>query len=56
MNKNLMVFLTLLTLGMGACSPGIPATQEAEPATPAPLRVEPVTLTVMTHDSFAASE
>jgi thiamine transport system substrate-binding protein len=56
MNKNLMVFLTLLTLGMGACSPGIPATQEAEPATPAPSRAEPVTLTVMTHDSFAASE
>ena len=56
MDKKILVFLTIVTISLAACSQGVPATQEAEPGTLAPSPVESVTLTVMTHDSFAASE
>jgi thiamine transport system substrate-binding protein len=53
MNKYLLVSLTLLTMCLAACTPGTP---QAQPTTTAPSQAEPVTLSIMTHDSFAASE
>lgn len=56
MNKKLLVFGAFLVMSLAACSSG--ATPESEPGVtlPSPLPAEPATLTVMTHDSFAASE
>jgi thiamine transport system substrate-binding protein len=56
MNKIISVTITLLTLIMAACSADTITTPEAAPATTAPSPTEPIILTVMTHDSFAASE
>jgi thiamine transport system substrate-binding protein len=56
MKRKILVFLTFLSLTLAACSAGTPATPPIETAAPVLTTAEPVTLTVMTHDSFAASE
>jgi thiamine transport system substrate-binding protein len=61
--KKLVSMLVLLTVLLAACGPVVatepPATavpSEEPTATSAPVIAEPRTLTVMTHDSFSASE
>jgi thiamine transport system substrate-binding protein len=56
MHHKILVFLAFLTVTVTACSTTIPSTPATEPATLVPTAAEPAILTVMTHDSFAASE
>lgn len=56
MNKLLLVFVAILAISLAACSGGVAPLPESGTDLPSPFPAEPVTLTIMTHDSFAASE
>lgn len=56
MNNKILVFTGFLMICLAACSSGTIPVPEPGTALPSPLPAEPATLTVMTHDSFAASE
>ena len=56
MNNKILVFVGFLMICLAACSSGTIPVPEPGTALPSPLPAEPATLTVMTHDSFAASE
>ncbi|MFO3796052.1 MAG: thiamine ABC transporter substrate-binding protein, partial [Anaerolineales bacterium] len=65
MRRILLFFLGLTLLAFAACGPTTPAPTFAPPTSPpqtippapqSPVPSSPATLTVMTHDSFAASE
>jgi thiamine transport system substrate-binding protein len=56
MNKKVLAYLALWIIFVTACTPVSTVIPETETSTIPPSAEEPVTLRVMTHDSFAASE